>query len=282
MRNTIAVTLADPADLAGWRDAARALLQARVAPDGVAWSMAGDAVDLFASPMPPPIAPAPAVPQAFLQLAESAIQHSDPARFALLYAVLWRIAGGQRRLLEDPADPAIARLSAMRASVRRDAHKMHAFVRFRSAPDGRFVAWFEPDHHIVAAEAGFFVRRFAGMRWSILTPRACAHWDGVAVTLTPGACRQDAPAEDATEDLWRTYFAGIFNPARLKPAAMRSEMPEKYWANLPEARLIPQLIAEAPARLREMIARGATPAAPRRQSTARWRGPKGRMSPPAD
>jgi DNA polymerase len=44
---------------------------------------------------------------------------------------------------------------------------MHAFVRFRALErvDGtRHVAWFEPEHHILEAEAGFFARRFAGMR----------------------------------------------------------------------------------------------------------------------
>ena len=46
---------------------------------------------------------------------------------------------------------------------------------------------------------------------------------------------------------------------------MRAEMPVKYWKNLPEARDIPRLMAEAPRRVAEMVARGATPAAPRRQ-----------------
>ncbi len=273
MPDAISVVLDEPADLAGWRDAARALLRARVPPGSVTWSVAGDHADLFgaASPLPPPIAAAPAVPRQFLHLAERAIQHGDPARFARLYDVLWRIAAGQRRLMEDPADPTIAALNVMVKSVRRDAHKMHAFVRFRAAADNRFVAWFEPEHHIVAAEAGFFVRRFAALRWSILTPRACAHWDGTAVLLTPGARREDAPAEDATEDLWRIYFAGIFNPARLKPGAMMSEMPKKYWKNLPEAQAIPRMIAEAPGRVRAMIDRGATPPAAKRQAMTRWR-----------
>jgi DNA polymerase len=146
---------------------------------------------------------------------------------------------------------------------------MHAFLRFRpvAGPDGPLhVAWFEPDHHILEAEAGgFFARRFTAMRWSILTPAASAHWDGAALRMGPGARRGEAPAEDAGDALWRTYFAAIFNPARLKPAAMRAEMPVKYWRNLPEAQAIPRLMAEAPARAAAMVARGATPPAPRRQ-----------------
>jgi probable DNA metabolism protein len=212
--------------------------------------------------------PAPSVPRALVDLSETAIRHRDPERFALLYRALWRTTHGEPALVRVATDPDIVRLQAMAKAVRRDAHKMHAFVRFREiAAEGgpRFVAWFEPEHHILAAEAGFFVRRFAGMRWSILTPSASAHWDGAALTMGPGGRRSDAPAEDAREDLWRAYYASIFNPARLKPAAMRAEMPVKYWRNLPEARLIPRLIAEAPRRAAEMVQRGASAPAVRRQ-----------------
>ena len=68
----------------------------------------------------------------------------------------------------------------MAKSVRRDLHKMHAFVRFRRIEadgDERFVAWFEPDHFILEATAGFFVERFRALHWSILTPIGAIHWD---------------------------------------------------------------------------------------------------------
>jgi DNA polymerase len=133
-------------------------------------------------------------------------------------------------------------------AVRRDQHKMQAFVRFREIgrePNNRFVAWFEPEHHIVEATAPFFARRFADMAWSILTPEICAHWDGHAVSFTPGTGRAEAPSEDRLEEMWLTYYASIFNPARLKVKAMQAEMPKKYWKNLPEAALIKPLIAQA-------------------------------------
>ena len=212
--------------------------------------------------------PQATVPRALVDLSETAIRHRDPERFALLYRALWRTTHGEPALVRVATDPDIIRLQAMAKAVRRDAHKMHAFVRFReiAGEDGpRFVSWFEPEHHILEAEAGFFVRRFAGMRWSILTPSASAHWDGTALTMGPGGRRADAPAEDAREDLWRAYYASIFNPARLKPDAMRAEMPVKYWRNLPEARIIPQLIADAPRRAAEMVQRGASAPAIRRQ-----------------
>jgi DNA polymerase len=261
-------TLPGPADFTAWRAAARGLVAAGIPPEAVEWQVEGEAPGLFAE-TPAPSSTTPfSVPRAFVEEATVAIRHSDPERFALLYGLLWRLAQGERHLMQMTTDPAVIRLGAMAKAVRRDAHKMHAFVRFREvqAEDGpRHVAWFEPDHHIEEAEADFFVRRFAGLRWSIVTPRRSVAWDGEALAFGPGGRRADVPPDDAMEPLWRAYYVSIFNPARLKPGAMRAEMPRKYWRNLPEAAEIPRLMAEAPRRVAEMVARGATAPNPRPQ-----------------
>jgi DNA polymerase len=253
------------ADFAGWRDAARRLLAAGIPPEEVHWGEAG----LFsADPLPECDASTARVPAGFVALAEVAVRHRDEGRFALLYRVLWRLTHGEPALLAIATDADMVRLHGMTKAIRRDAHKMHAFVRFRcvtTKAGEHYVAWFEPEHHILEAEAAFFVRRFAQLHWSILTPDGSAHWDGEAVFFGPPGRKSDQPAEDAREDLWRAYYASIFNPARLKPDAMRAEMPVKYWKNLPEARDIARLIAEAPAREAAMIERGWTEAATRRQ-----------------
>jgi DNA polymerase len=211
-------------------------------------------------PAPRPDAPPVRASRAFIETARSAICHRDPERFALLYRVLWRLQA-KPQLMEDGADPDVRRLGELARGVRRDIHKMRAFVRFRLVePDegsGHYVAWFEPEHHILRANAGFFVRRFANMKWSILTPQGSLHWDGETLEEGPPALRADAPTGDATEDLWRRYYASIFNPARLKIGAMLKEMPRKYWKNMPEAALIPELIAGAQTREAAMVEAGA-------------------------
>ena len=264
-----AVHLPAPDDFAFWRERARGLIQCDVPPDRVSWVEPGGTGDLFASegptrnqrrmPVPPVDFPPVRASQRFLTVARSAALHIDTARFGLLYQVLWRLQRNPR-LMEDKADSQVRRIEELAKAVRRDAHKMHAFVRFRevAVEDGtpHFVAWFEPDHHILRAEAGFFMRRFANLHWSILTPRGSIHWDGEVMREGPPARRSDAPAGDPVEDLWRSYYASIFNPARLKVGAMLSEMPKKYWKNLPEAELIPQLIAGAQAREAQMVSSG--------------------------
>ena len=118
-----------------------------------------------------------------------------------------------------------------------------------------FIAWYQPDHRILPLAAPFFAERFSIMRWSILTPDATVSWDPATKQLAfaAGLPRQSAPAEDELEVLWRSYYASIYNPARLNPEAMRGEMPVRYWKNLPEISLLPELITKSHTRVSAMI-----------------------------
>ena len=157
-----------------FREAARAALRAGIAPECIEWLADGQG-GLLALPDvrdAPVLHPSPRVPRAFLGIAETVLCHRDPQRHALLYRLLWRIAHGEPHVLATPTDADMRRAMQLAQEVRRDAHKMKAFVRFREVPGDHdnFIAWFEPSHHILQRVAPFFARRFAGMRWAILTP----------------------------------------------------------------------------------------------------------------
>ncbi|MFW2589611.1 UdgX family uracil-DNA binding protein [Sagittula sp. SSi028] len=244
-----------------WRDKARALISASVPPEEILWTHGAQADDLFAGSNDLPEGGRHiTVAKSFISLANLAVWHSDPQRFARLYDLLWILQTDKARL-NDKADPRVERLTKMAKEVSRDKHKMTAFVRFRdiSGPGAnrrQFAAWFEPSHFIAEPTAPFFATRFGDMDWIIYTPDVTVQFDG-QITLSEGTEKPPLP-EDATEDLWRTYFRSIFNPARLKPKAMQAEMPKKYWKNLPEAQLIPDMIATAEKRAREMAAKAPT------------------------
>lgn len=245
-------------DFTQWRATARRLLAGGIPPHQAQWDEPGQGA-LFA-PATPGDAPTDAVgrvPARLLPVLEDAACHRSPRRLALMYRVLWRTTHGERTLPADPADDDMRALHAMQRDVRRDRHKMTAFVRFRELRDAaggdpRWIAWYEPSHRILATIAPFFVERFGSMHWTIATPDGIATWDRHALTVLPPAARP-APPEDAGEGLWLSYYRSIFNPARLNVRAMRQHMPQKYWANLPEARAIPALVADATRRAGRMV-----------------------------
>ncbi|WP_348644684.1 TIGR03915 family putative DNA repair protein [Yoonia sp. F2084L] len=238
-----------------WRDAAKRLIGAGVSPEDILWDFDNEMGELFATATAlPPVTRRIKAPQSFVQMADWVVWHKDPQRFARLYALLWRLRH-QPGLMQDRADPELAKLRHMEKGVHRCKHKMKAFVRFRDLRQGgdrrSFAAWFEPTHHTVEPTAPFFARRFADMDWMIATPDVTAQFVDGNLSFHPGQPKPDLP-EDAAEALWGTYFCNIFNPARLKVSAMTSEMPKKYWKNLPEAQHIQGLIAGAEAKVQQM------------------------------
>ncbi len=244
-----------------WQRQARRALAEGMAPNDLAWEeLCADqpALGLFDEAEGGAMPASPfRVPRKFVELAQRVACHRSPQRWGLLYRLLWRLTHGEPHLMRVAVDEDVHALLAMDKSVRRDVHKMRAFVRFRTVPhEGQewYVAWFEPEHHIVEHNAAFFRDRFASMHWSILTPDRCVHWDGRQLSFTAGVPKSEAPTEDAMEKLWLTYYGHIFNPARVKTHAMVKEMPKRYWKNLPETAVIPDLLREASHRVEEMIA----------------------------
>lgn len=211
------VVLASETDFEGWRNAARALVLANVPPGAVHWSVAtgqpGRPCEEGAAPSP--IAarkPVFTVPRRFLRVAARIVLHRDADRFALLYRLLWRLRD-EPRLLDVAADADVAQARTLFESVARDLHRMKAELRFRRIEfegGGWSIAWFEPEHRIAAAVAPSFARRFAAMRWSILTPEQGVHWDGRELSLTGPVTRDEVPDDDALESLWRRDFASLF------------------------------------------------------------------------
>jgi DNA polymerase len=307
------------ADFGAWRAAAREALHAGYLPDdidfedGTVPAPLSLALELDDAPHGQPMEH-PRVTKQFLEIAQVAAVHRDPARWNLLYRVLHRLQR-EPELLKIETDDDVTGLLRLKAQVQRDLHKMHAFVRFRKVlepgtpgerpvvvdepvlvgagageqhhlvlqtptPFGtvereiegcdadlalgagaedceHFVAWYQPDHRILKLAAPFFAERFSVMRWTILTPDESATWDPALKKLTFGAGvpRESAPTEDELEALWRSYYASIYNPARLNTDAMRNEMPVRYWKNLPEVATLPALITGSKARVNDMVAK---------------------------
>ena len=260
---TYAVTLAADADVEAFRQAAKRCLAQNLPPDAVVFVAGG------ATLLPPPADDAPGaemrISRALRDLVGQVSAHRADDRFDLLYGLIWRYITGEKSVLQRAADAAVQKAMNYARAVRRDIHKMHAFLRFRESEiDGRpfFSAWFEPQHHILKSALPFFTGRFSSMDWMIATPSASAVWRDRILTFGPGAPRSTGADDAVLDTLWNAYFRAIFNPARLHVNAMLREMPKRYWRDMPETGAIPGMLRTANARSRELADRPAD-AAPR-------------------
>ena len=261
---------------AAFRQRARGLLADHVPPAEVVWQDGHGSLSLFGGAAPPDAGravavpgastPTSRVPAAFVRQGELAALHRDEDRWDLLYRIASRLLHGEPELLEVATDVDVVRLSRLVADVKRDEHRMHAFLRFRrverASEDGEpesFVAWYAPEHHIVALAAPHFARRYPSLRWVILSPQASAVWDGTTLRFGAGAPREAAPNTDELEELFRAYYGAIFNPARVNPALFEKHVPRRFQQEMPEITTVRALINAAPQRATAMAAKRVSP-----------------------
>lgn len=238
-----------------WRNKARELLAQEIPPELIEWhSEAGGFV--FGEPFVDRQTPSDIrFPRDFIQDARVVSAYRDDTTWALLYRIAWRIQHEDRRLLHIAMDPDVREFQARRHAVSRDLHKMHAFVRFREvkeAGESVFMAWHRSDHRVLRLAAPFFKDRFNGMNWVIMTEDESMAWDQQQLSYLPGVRQHELPPDDK-EELWKTYYSSIFNPARVKVGMMKQEMAVRYWNTMPETELISELLQKAPQRVEEFL-----------------------------
>jgi probable DNA metabolism protein len=245
-----------------FRTKAAALAREGVRPRDVAWRepyAEGATLSMFSDENHPQILSGRTitVTPGFLRLAEAVAHSNANGKWDLLYRLLFRLTFENRKLLEVLTDDDVKAALDIQKKIKREVHKIHAFVRFEriedaSEPAGeRFVAWMKTDHPCLKLAAPFFKRRFGDRSFSIFTPYQSAHWDRKELTYADGM--PSAPTRgESMDELWKGYYKSTFNPARMNIPMMKKELPVRYWNALPEAQIIRDLIQESPERLKKM------------------------------
>lgn len=231
-----------------WLVHARKCLAYMEAPADVTWTAQGQRESrLFDTGSNDRVFGAKPIPQVYTAKAAKVACHRDPQRWALLYRILWRIQSQHETyLLELAGDPDVRRFETLYRAVAQDIHRMKAFVRFQDVGDldtgdVSLVAFYEPDHNILAWVVPHFRKRLGLVNWAILTPWASVtcrqekfHF-GTGVQASPRQC------QDGVASLWCRYYRATHNPERTNTPLFDKTLPHRYRRHLTEMPAIEQL-----------------------------------------
>lgn len=146
---------------------------------------------------------------------------------------------------EDYGNKYVMRISEIVRMVRRERHRMEAFIRFQKLRDETFYAAIEPDFNVLPLLIKHFKDRYADQRWIIYDIRRKygVHYDlhdtqyislnfsEVSAANVVSAYTED---EDLYQVLWKNYFKSVNIPARKNTKLHLMHIPKRYWKHLTE------------------------------------------------
>jgi probable DNA metabolism protein len=148
---------------------------------------------------------------------------------------------------EDYGHPAVWAVKQAAKRVKREAHRMEAFVRFKLTTDQLYYAIIEPDCDVLPLISSHFESRYADQRWLIYDAkrRYGIYYDletvtTVAIEFQYGRATSQLIAEISDEseefyqELWRRYFKSVTIDARKNKRLQLQHMPKRYWKHLTE------------------------------------------------
>lgn len=147
---------------------------------------------------------------------------------------------------EDYGNKYVMRVSEIVRMVRREKHRMEAFIRFQKLRDGSFYAAIEPDFNVLPLFIKHFKSRYADMKWMIydLRRKYGIYYDlhdTQFITLDFAEANRQADIVAAyTEDesmyqhLWKNYFKSVNIASRKNTRLHVRHIPKRYWKHLTE------------------------------------------------
>jgi len=147
---------------------------------------------------------------------------------------------------EDYGNRFVLKLSEIVQMVRRERHRMEAFIRFQKLSDGIFYAAVEPDFNVLPLLIKHFKNRYADQQWIIydLKRKYGIYYDLQKVDYMEldfsNSNQSDRTTEIFCEDegvyqhLWKNYFNSVNIPARKNMKLHLRHVPRRYWRHLTE------------------------------------------------
>ncbi|MHC1745477.1 MAG: TIGR03915 family putative DNA repair protein [Syntrophobacteraceae bacterium] len=136
-------------------------------------------------------------------------------------------------------------LDTISLKVRREAHRMHGFVRFERVEDDLYVGLIAPRHNVLPLILDHFERRYGDQKWVIYdTSRDYGYYFDADETSEVRLPREmldgfskGKGSRESYAALWKQYFDAVDIPERRNMALHLQKVPRRYWRYLPEKRL---------------------------------------------
>jgi len=146
---------------------------------------------------------------------------------------------------EDYGNKYVLRVAEMVRMLRRERHRMEAFIRFQKLQDETFYSAIEPDFNVLPLLAKHFKDRYTDQKWIIYDMRRnyglFYNLHAVEfITLDFATSKPDDVISTYTEDeglyqnLWKNYFKSVNIPARKNTKLHMRHIPKRYWRFLTE------------------------------------------------
>jgi probable DNA metabolism protein len=175
------------------------------------------------------------------EMLRDAFLHRDPGGSDYLLGFIRRVVEYGPLALQRLAETDIRETERRARGVRREAHKLQGFLRFRSVShEVGLYAEIRPDHDVLVLLVPHFLDRMGQNNWMIHDRgrRSAAFHQNGRLEFLRGVELEHAPAESGEEEdfqiLWRHFFRNIAIPERANPKLQQALMPKKYWAYLTE------------------------------------------------
>ncbi len=147
---------------------------------------------------------------------------------------------------DDYGNRFVMRLSELILMIRREKHRMEAFVRFQKLKDETFYATIEPDFNVLPLIIKHFRNRYADQKWIIydnkrnygvyynLHDTAYINLDFSNVNKPGDVGAAFTEDEGIYQSLWQNYFKSVNIPARKNTKLHMRHIPKRYWRHLTE------------------------------------------------
>lgn len=147
---------------------------------------------------------------------------------------------------DDFGNKYVLRVSEIVGFMRREKHRMEAFVRFQKLKDGSFYAAIRPDFNVLPLLIRHFKSRYADQKWMIydikrgyglyydLHNTQFISMEFSSINKPGKVIAAYTEDEGIYQNLWKSYFNSTNIPARKNTRLHMRHIPKRYWKHLPE------------------------------------------------